>query len=159
MSVPNVCVFCDLHCRSCYDSPTNCSSCTLSGVYLAYFFADNSSCLNPCPPGYFANKTTQTCDICNVNCTACINNANYCTACVQYFGYANHVCYSPCPIGYYNNTNGLNCTACSPYCYICVDPFDLCTVCTTTNPYVAYLYNTTNLTGSCLRNCPVSYYA
>lgn len=157
-TTPNVCVFCDLHCTACFETATNCSACTRSGTFRAYFYTINSSCLKTCPDGFFANRTTQTCDPCNVNCTSCINTANYCTACMAYFGYYNHVCYSPCPIGFYNNTNGTNCTPCSPYCYICVDPYDLCTVCTTTSPYIAYLYNTTNATGQCVRTCPISYF-
>lgn len=157
-STPNFCILCDLNCTICYELPVNCSACTTYGTYESFLYSITNQCLAICPPGYFANVTTHTCDLCNTNCTACIYTANYCTACITYFGYANHVCYNPCPVGYYNNTNGTNCTACSVYCYICVDPADLCTVCTTVSPYIAYLYNTTNATGQCLRVCPAGWY-
>ena len=58
------------------------------------------------------NKSAQSCDPCNVNCTGCINTASHCTACVTYWGWYMYTCYEPCPIGTYNNTNLTNCTAC-----------------------------------------------
>ena len=128
MSVPNTCVLCDLYCRSCYDSATNCSACTLSGNYTAYLFASNFTCLTSCPVTYYANKFNQTCDLCDANCAECIFYANYCTVCPQDYGYYNHVCYLPCPVGYFNDTtNGSNCSVCSQFCTVCVGPMDLCT--------------------------------
>jgi hypothetical protein len=47
--VPNVCVFCDLHCTVCFETATYCSACTRSGTYKAYLYTINSSCLKTCP--------------------------------------------------------------------------------------------------------------
>ena len=158
-AVPNYCILCDLYCRTCFDSATNCSECTRSGNYTAYLFASNFTCLVTCPANYFANKVNQTCDLCDPNCMECIFTATYCTVCYPGHGYNDHVCYLPCPLGYFNDTVlGANCTLCDPYCVSCVGPFDLCSECKTVNPYTSYLFNTTNLTGTCERTCPAGYY-
>lgn len=112
----NVCILCDPYCTVCYAVLTNCSACVVSGTYIAYLYSVNSSCLPTCPSGYFANKVTQTCDICGGNCSECLNIPTYCTACPLGFGYASHSCYSPCPTGYFSDNGGLNCTTCSSFC-------------------------------------------
>jgi len=159
---PNVCVYCDLRCTSCYNTLTNCSSCTTSGTWTAYLDTSdptNITCVNPCSAKYFANKTAHTCDPCNVNCSTCLNSANYCESCVNGSAWTGWSCYNPCPNHYFLDSNLTNCTACSSFCQICVGPSTLCTVCTLNGTYTAYLFNTTNSTGSCLRVCPAGYYA
>jgi len=144
-------------------------SCTTSGQYTAYLYIDisttpiNSLCLPICPEGYFANKLTQTCDPCNINCTGCIFNANYCTACIKNFSWYKYTCYDICPIKTYMTSNVTsntkNCTDCYQYCQICIGPSTLCTECSIVAPYIGYLYNSTNLTGSCVTACPQGFYA
>jgi len=164
-STGNVCILCDVLCRICFDSPTNCSACTTFGVNIAFFYVDplNPSimtCLQTCPTGYFANRTGNTCDPCSLNCTACLNRATYCTSCIATFGWTGWACYNPCPYRYFMDPSlPSNCSVCSPYCQVCVGPNTLCTECTLTGTSRAFLHNTTDNTGSCLINCPPSYYA
>lgn len=98
------------------------------------------------------NKATFTCDLCNTNCSSCLNSANYCLSCKDIssgytFGWANWICYDPCPIGYF--INGANCTKCSPYCIVCEGSSLSCTSCTLGGTYRAFLYNLSGLIGSC----------
>ena len=149
-------MYCDLRCTDCFDSPTNCSACTRSGTWTSYLYSadpTNITCLKVCPDGFFANKTSQTCDPCNVNCSTCLNSANYCLSCMSGWYWTGWSCYDPCPVHYYTNTNLINCTKCSLYCDTCIGPSTLCTVCTLSGTYTAYLMNTTNLTGTCNRLC------
>lgn len=135
-------------------------TCTTSGQYTAFLYSVNSSCLPTCPEGFFANKTTQTCDPCNENCTGCIFTANYCTACIDTFYWYKYTCYDICPTKtYVNTTLPTNCTDCFQYCQVCIGPSTLCTECSTVLPYIGYLYNDTNLTGSCVTACPQGYYS
>lgn len=134
-------------------------TCTVSGQWAAFWYSVNSSCLPTCPEGYFANRTTQTCDPCNENCTGCINSANYCTACIANFYWYKYTCYDICPTKTYMDPNLINCTDCYQYCQVCIGPSTLCTECSTVLPYIGYLYNATNLTGSCVTACPQGYYS
>ena len=159
------CILCDPYCKTCYDSSTFCMTCTTSGQYTAYLYIDNttypinSTCLPVCPVGYFANKATQTCDPCNVSCTACIYTANYCTACITNFYWYKYTCYDICPTKTYLESNLTNCTDCYQYCQVCIGPSTACTECSIVLPYIGYLYNTTNTTGTCVTACPQGYYA
>ncbi len=49
---PNVCVYCDLRCTACYNEMDNCTSCTTSGVWVAYLSTTANAlyptCVNPC---------------------------------------------------------------------------------------------------------------
>lgn len=162
----NICIYCDLHCTSCYAAFDNCSACTKSGIYASYLFANDStiplmSCVTSCPDGYFANKTTRTCDLCNLNCSTCLNTATYCTSCVTtpfLMAWSAWTCYYPCPTHYYLESNLTNCTKCNPYCDTCADSPTSCTVCTSTGIYTAYLYNLSSLNGTCMRVCPSGTY-
>lgn len=156
-TVPNFCIKCDVKCTSCFDDPLNCSACVKSGPNQAYVYTADplvaySECVNPCPAGTFANKTTQTCDPCNTNCSTCINSVNYCLSCKDTssgftFGWANWICYDPCPAQYM--LDGTNCTKCSPYCLVCTGVSTSCTSCTLSGVYRAFLYNLSGLIGTC----------
>ena len=151
------CIRCDSRCTACYLTPTVCSACTTSGLNTSFLYTSNSSCLASCPASFFANRVGQICTPCNVNCSTCIYNADYCTSCVTGFSWYNYVCYKPCPAGTFNNI--LNCSKCDVYCDLCVDSATLCTLCKTAGPFLSYLYNPTNPSGSCLRTCPAGFYA
>ena len=128
-----------------------------SGPNLAYLYTPDpnivySECIRPCPPGYFINKTAFTCDLCNINCSTCLNSATYCLSCKDItsgytFGWANWICYDPCPSQYY--LNGANCTKCSPYCSECIGSSISCSSCILSGMYKAFLYNLTGILGTC----------
>lgn len=140
----------------------NCTACTTSGTYASFLSTvpnpDYTTCVNQCPPdanfGYFGNRTTRTCDPCNATCETCINSANYCTSCKLGFYWAGWSCYNPCPANYFLDANGTNCTKCLPFCSECITTNSTCTACTLTGQYKAFLYNLSDLTGSCERLCP-----
>lgn len=152
-SAPNFCVYCDLRCTACHTVLDNCTACTTSGIWTAYLSTtvnpNYPTCVNPCPDGYFANKTSRTCDLCNSSCATCLNSATYCTSCVAGYYWTGWFCYSPCPTQYFLDPNGTNCTKCSPFCNVCEGVYNVCTVCTLSGQFKAYLYNTTNTSGSC----------
>lgn len=153
---PNICVYCDLRCSACFNSMSNCSACTTSGTWASFLDSSdpaNITCVNPCSPGTFANKVTRTCDKCNENCSTCLNSANYCLSCeVNGSAWYGWTCYTPCPAGFFQQ-NSSNCTPCSAFCSVCDGSSTLCTECTLTGIYKAFLFNTTNATGTCLRLC------
>lgn len=156
------CIYCNLNCTICAYAFNNCTACKTSGTWASYLNMSDPTymtCGPTCDLLHFQNKLNHQCDPCNINCTACYNNANYCTACIAGFSWSFYTCYSPCPTAYFLDNGGLNCTSCSLYCSVCVGPKTNCTVCVSSGTYTAYLYNITTLTiyGSCERLCPTGY--
>lgn len=109
----SVCVACNSKCTSCYNVSTNCTSCKTSGsnegfIIIADVVHNTGNCYNPCPAGYFGNKTTHFCDKCDPTCTKCNNTATNCTECKPNHYFLNFTCYPICPDGYF--INGTNCS-------------------------------------------------
>lgn len=74
-SDPAVCVFCDLHCVTCFGVFDNCTKCQTSGIWKSYLFYNDSlgydTCISPCPsglPAYYVNTTINTCMLCDAAC-------------------------------------------------------------------------------------------
>lgn len=72
---PAVCIFCDLHCVTCYGVFDNCTKCQTGGIWKSYLYYNDSLgysiCVNPCPsglPAYYVNATINTCMLCDAVC-------------------------------------------------------------------------------------------
>lgn len=77
------------NCQACHPSCVNCSvistNCTANaGCNPGYYYYDaNSTCINQCPPGTFANLTVGTCQNCTDGCELCYSSSlTKCTKCV-----------------------------------------------------------------------------
>jgi hypothetical protein len=53
VDTPNICITCDVYCKTCYNLETNCSACTTSGTFIAYLMVSTSTCLAVCGDPYF----------------------------------------------------------------------------------------------------------
>lgn len=125
-----LCVLCDLKCIVCYQTSTNCSSCTTtSGANEAFLYG--TQCLSTCPAGYNQNYTTHVCDPCsNSACISC-NASNYaqCYSCNSTTYWLSYDCIYTCPGGTFPASP--NCTTCDVSCAICTNKPTPCTVCNT----------------------------
>jgi len=144
------CIKCDPVCTTCYNVSTFCISCTLSGPNKAYFYSVNSSCLQVCPNMYYANTSTQSCEPCDSSCSICLYAANFCTSCKSGYYLYKNMCYNQCPDGTYLQADNISCASCSLLCIKCNGSANACSICQTVAPYIAYLYNTTSPTGTCV---------
>ena len=123
----NVCLNCDSNCNNCQTSSTNCSDCT-KGMYLY-----NNKCYSVCPSGFWANITTNKCDLCDKSCLSCSGSGNLqCTSCAA---------------GFYLYSG--QCLLCYSNCFTCDKTTTFCTSCSSST----YLYN-----GNCLSSCPKGYW-
>lgn len=136
------CTSCFSPCEMC-TSISQCTSCQL-GFYLS-----NSSCLNPCPYGYFG--LNRVCQLCTFPCAACSLSLTVCIACAStyYLVTATSTCTQNCPSGLYPNDAFGNCTGCTPPCGTCSTSASTCTSCL--NGLI--LFNS-----SCGSSCPDGYY-
>lgn len=100
---PAMCIYCDLHCSTCYGLFDNCSVCitTTGNKWKSYLYYNDSlgywTCVNPCPAGNYLNTTLNTCELCDAVCATCKTNSSYCQSCVATYGWTGNYCYNPCP--------------------------------------------------------------
>jgi hypothetical protein len=156
---PAMCVWCDLHCTSCYATFDNCSTCVTSSTWKSSLFYNDTygywTCIATCPsgsPGYYLNTTINTCELCDPVCTSCKTNSSYCYSCIADYGWTGYYCYQPCPTAYYFTNNNTNCTQCNLTCIDCTDLIT-CSSCTLNGTHMAYLLGVT-----CYTTCPAGYY-
>ena len=67
----HTCDVCHGNCESCSENATFCSKCTSTGVNEAFFYSQNSSCLEVCPDGFYKNITDHSCYACDEKCEIC----------------------------------------------------------------------------------------
>jgi len=114
---------CPFGCSTC-KSLQLCTSC-LNGFYLA---SDNL-CYSSCPPRFFGNNYTKTCQICPYDCLTCDNFKN-CLSCDptndkrRLFNGTNRCL--PLP-GYYENYSQI-CLSCPSKCTMCLSS-QICSSC------------------------------
>jgi proprotein convertase subtilisin/kexin type 5 len=123
---PALCIWCNLRCASCYSVFDNCTSCKTSNPWKSYLFYNDTLgywiCVASCPDTYFANTTSNTCELCDPVCATCNKNSTYCLSCINTYGWLDdYFCYSPCPVGYYVSNGTNNCTRCNLTCISCTD--------------------------------------
>lgn len=149
-----MCVLCSTLCVNCENTLNNCSSCKTSPTSLrSFLFVNDSStscCLKVCPAGYWANTTSNACELCHPNCTTC-TNYDKCYSCASGYSWYGYTCYLPCNSGFWNNT--ANCTLCNSLCAECSDA-TTCSICTLSGTNKAYLSGT-----FCYKVCPALSYS
>ena len=104
---------CLANCAKCNDA-TTCSMCK-HGFFLDESDSTNIKCVSfdMCPPGTFADKSTNNCEQCSSPCATCEKNLNRCLTCEvgkKFFADINK-CFTSCPEGTY--TNGDLCLKCT----------------------------------------------
>lgn len=93
----NRCTGCDVSCRTCSISATNCTSCNISSA-LPYYMSLNNQCLRSCPNGYFSSNVTYLCLPCMYPCQFCTSSSvTSCITCVTGYYLDGSVCRNQCP--------------------------------------------------------------
>ncbi|XP_031704092.1 proprotein convertase subtilisin/kexin type 6 isoform X1 [Anarrhichthys ocellatus] len=113
-------------CRRCYKgcegcvglSASDCLSCR-KGLYLNTL---NSSCINTCPPGYFADEHQRQCLKCRDTCMRCLRYADRCTACSEGYRLAGMTCVPECTNGTFFHVEEMTCSPCHSSCRTCTGP-------------------------------------
>ncbi|XP_034381952.1 proprotein convertase subtilisin/kexin type 6 [Cyclopterus lumpus] len=113
-------------CRRCYkgcegcvgQSDTDCLSCR-KGLHLNTL---NSSCINTCPPGYFADENQRQCLKCHDTCMRCLRYADRCTACSERYRLAGMTCVPECTDGTFFHVDEMTCSPCHSSCRTCTGP-------------------------------------
>ncbi|XP_076025577.1 proprotein convertase subtilisin/kexin type 5-like, partial [Genypterus blacodes] len=130
-----VCERCDPACSSCLGrSSRNCLSCRGGFLFLKQW----GQCLQSCPPKYYHNTWTHTCNRCHPSCNTCHDEGPLsCSTCYEGYRYLGGICVSSCLVGFYPVSQGPQserqepqCEACDPACVDCRGPSIWnCTVC------------------------------
>jgi hypothetical protein len=105
-----VCYQCDLTCKTCFNTATNCTGCDLLTRYLV-----GNKCI--CRDGYFENGAT--CTACDTACGSCIFSPTNCLTCnPSHFTVLNgSSCF--CLPGQYKDPATLVCNYCHIKCETC----------------------------------------
>ena len=148
-----------MSCRSCDNSPNNCTSCNLNGTVQAYL-TTNFTCSTKCTISYYLDPSNNDyrCNYCDSTCTRCLNTISNCTQCAS-----NHVfsfnstttCVSDCGIGYLKNITLGKCLQCSSNCRTCNDQITNCSSCGIISGNQSYLHSSFK----CVLTCTLSYYS
>lgn len=147
------CLPCNLICKTCIDSASNCTTCP-EDTYLL-----NSTCISACPSGTYPSAS-QVCEPCKGDCEIC-TGPNSCNACKTGF-LVDGECLDNCPKGTYPQFNPNICLPCDPQCRACTN--NACTECKDgfflsgekcleTCPIKTFPNIQTNTCDSCPENC------
>jgi proprotein convertase subtilisin/kexin type 5 len=143
VSVNKICTSCTFPCLTCFNIPTNCTSCnsTLSNQY----FLSSGVCDKNCPIYTYPNPVGWVCSLCISPCETCTQFSS-CSSCVNGYYLFNQTCKNTCPFGYV----GLNraCTECTDSCLSCSGSTSNCLSCVSGT----YLYNSSS--SVCVSTCP-----
>uniref|UniRef100_A0A8D0ASH4 Proprotein convertase subtilisin/kexin type 6 n=1 Tax=Sander lucioperca TaxID=283035 RepID=A0A8D0ASH4_SANLU len=112
-------------CRRCYKgcercvarSAGDCLSCR-RGLFLNTL---NSSCIDTCPPGYFADENQRQCLKCHNTCMRCLRYADRCTACSEGYSLAGMTCVPECTNGTFFHLEEMTCSPCQSSCRTCTE--------------------------------------
>ncbi|KAA8585691.1 hypothetical protein FQN60_004385, partial [Etheostoma spectabile] len=110
-------------CRRCYKgcercvarSAGDCLSCR-RGLFLNTL---NSSCIDTCPPGHFADENQRQCLKCHNTCMRCLRYADRCTACSEGYSLAGMTCVPECTNGTFFHLEEMTCSPCHSSCKTC----------------------------------------
>ncbi|XP_026234734.1 proprotein convertase subtilisin/kexin type 6 [Anabas testudineus] len=113
-------------CRRCYKgcercvgrSAGDCLSCR-RGFYLNTL---NSSCVDACPSGYFANEDQKLCLKCHDTCMRCVKYADTCIACSEGYSLAGMTCVPECINETFFHLGDMRCIPCHSSCRTCTGP-------------------------------------
>ncbi|XP_028258510.1 proprotein convertase subtilisin/kexin type 6 isoform X2 [Parambassis ranga] len=140
-------------CKRCYKgcdqcvgrSAGDCLSCQ-RGLYLNTL---NSSCINTCPLGHFADEDQRQCLKCHETCTMCLRYADRCTSCSEGYSLAGMTCVPECTNGTFFHLEEMTCSPCHSSCRTCTGKED-CIQCAK-----GYLQQEWR----CVQTCASGYYA
>ena len=146
---------CDSSCLTCDGSyPENCTSCdpNAANAYLLL-----KMCWAICAKGFYANPTSNLCEVCPValSCTTCFYDnttaAAVCSACQYntFYTVATRTCETSCASTEFKKTWNNSCDACDTGCQTCTGPSSYS--CTSCGGSTYLLSNTTG--GYCLSSC------
>uniref|UniRef100_W5N9Q8 Proprotein convertase subtilisin/kexin type 6 n=1 Tax=Lepisosteus oculatus TaxID=7918 RepID=W5N9Q8_LEPOC len=113
-------------CRRCYRgcekcagrAHNQCTSCR-RGLYLC---AEEHTCVEMCPLGYFPDEIQKQCLPCHENCMMCLRDADRCTACNEGYSLAGMTCVPECANGTFFHLEEMKCSACHLSCSTCTGP-------------------------------------
>lgn len=107
---------CSPYCITCSGNSTNCSSCTLTGTFMAYFY--NNTCVLTCPTQYYAvvGATSNDCMPCNTGCQSCTTSSSFCSQCLSNYYLYQNSCGLTCPSGYFSENSTWSCLSCDQFC-------------------------------------------
>ncbi|XP_035019066.1 proprotein convertase subtilisin/kexin type 6 [Hippoglossus stenolepis] len=110
------CIRCYKGCETCVGkSGGHCLSCR-RGLYLNPL---NSSCIDSCPTGYFADENQRQCLKCNITCMKCLSYADRCSACSEGYSLAGMTCIPECTNGTFFHLEEMTCSPCHSSCQTC----------------------------------------
>uniref|UniRef100_A0A4W3IY08 Proprotein convertase subtilisin/kexin type 5b n=1 Tax=Callorhinchus milii TaxID=7868 RepID=A0A4W3IY08_CALMI len=142
VSARKECERCDVSCRTCDQSPSNCQTCN------PYYVLDNKQCKKKCSNKYYGT-TEGICKRCPPDCEVCTDNN--CTECNQHLYLHNGLCFEECPPGSFEDIDTSKCAPCNSKCAECNGPgFFNCEVCA---DHTSVIYD-----GECHETCPEGTY-
>lgn len=149
----STCLSCDLPCRTCSNSSTNCTGCSFGNLLAT---PGMGVCVALCPAGSYPNENS-VCAACPVGCASC-KNATYCESCsnatvngtVAIYYLADSACSTTCSSGFKDSANNM-CSDCLYPCLTCEMDF-LGTACKSCGGGL-YL-----IARKCVPECPEGYF-
>ncbi|XP_062405981.1 proprotein convertase subtilisin/kexin type 6 [Sardina pilchardus] len=113
------CRRCHRSCETCTGrAPGECLTCR-RGLFLR---ADDRTCSDSCPAGFYADDVQRQCLRCHENCMKCLRDADRCTACTKGFSLAGMTCVPECANGTFFHLEEMKCSPCHLSCSTCTGP-------------------------------------
>ncbi|XP_009067528.1 PREDICTED: proprotein convertase subtilisin/kexin type 5-like [Acanthisitta chloris] len=142
-------------CKSCHKECFRCSGPTeylcLSCVNNHYLL--NTTCVETCPDGYYADSDDGQCSPCHDVCATCTGkHSSQCLSCKPGWYRQGKGCINQCPAGYFAQNSTGSCERCHKSCKECMGPQP--TDCLSCDTYF-YLLHSKN---ECVSSCPQYYY-
>ena len=116
------CAGCHTSCSQCADAIT-CTACTegafLQSRRLGESVEEERLCVRDCPPGFYGDAASGSCQPCPPYCEACLGPAS-CTSCSLNASLPHEGrCPQPCPPAHFFNLTSEQCTPCAEHCALC----------------------------------------
>ena len=130
-------LICDISCKTCISSPTNCTECNTISKYYPLVDAANKCVLDTLSPdGYYFNSTNSKHEKCDISCKLCDTTPTKCKECNNVGGYyykdnLTETCFIGVPLGYILDATLKKYIPCDISCAICIDFKTKCTLCNT----------------------------
>jgi len=160
-------VKCDVSCKTCTVSQSNCSICNNISLYYAKSDENNKCILKTnTPDGYYFDNTTNKHEKCNVSCLTCVTSASNCLICNFFGNYYSTIetpqtCLNSPPQGYFLDLKHNKYLKCDISCDGCTLNSFNCKKCNqiNTDNSLKY-YNTVTDPGACflISNTPNYFY-
>ncbi|XP_073526785.1 proprotein convertase subtilisin/kexin type 5 isoform X1 [Phyllobates terribilis] len=112
------CVPCHKKCSGCTGATEHhCLSCKENSFLL------NTTCVNTCPDGYYAEEDERRCELCHRSCMTCTGRHSMdCLTCKEGSYVQHHSCVEHCMTGYFADNSTASCQKCHKTCRECEGP-------------------------------------